>query len=346
MSDIDEIMAFIRKFWRKNHILASDRDFFMYEHGNNDKSINFVLAICRSTNAVHAIQGFIPYSKEEGRLHICGVLSKTHPDNNVPYLGVETMRRMLDMTQPITYCGIGTNPKTWLPLLKKFFNRYVGVMSHYYMLNHEIDHFRIAAPGHEETSIIPPTIKKTGFSLKIIKTFSEVKNLLSSMHITEELPFKGCDYIKRRYLENPYFSYQIYRINEPNGLASGILVTRETIFRGRKILSIIDYIGDIKKLGNGGNIFQILLRRNNYEYIDCLCEGIDESIFNQIGFKKKTDKTKTVIPIYFQPFIQENIKIHFEKSHLSMVLFKGDSDADRPNSNKDIKEREKLLKSR
>ncbi len=64
--------------------------------------------------------------------------------------------------------------------------------------------------------------------------------------------------------------------------------------------------------------------------------GVNDKIFLNIGFNKKEHNSKTIIPTYFEPFVQENVQIHFEKSSSSLVLFKGDSDADRPNSPKKI----------
>ena len=43
IEDRENIMQFIDEFWRPNHILAKDKDFFNYEHLNGD-SINFFLA--------------------------------------------------------------------------------------------------------------------------------------------------------------------------------------------------------------------------------------------------------------------------------------------------------------
>ena len=73
------------------------------------------------------------------------------------------------------------------------------------------------------------------------------------------------------------------------------------------------------------------MEQSNYEYIDCLCDGIDDLVFNQIGFVKKNHDGRTIIPTYFEPFVLKNIKTHFEKSNCSQIIFKGDADADRPN---------------
>ena len=39
-SDLENIMRFIREFWGTHHILGNDKEFFIYEHGNDDKTIN------------------------------------------------------------------------------------------------------------------------------------------------------------------------------------------------------------------------------------------------------------------------------------------------------------------
>ena len=51
---------------------------------------------------------------------------------------------MLQINKPQTYCGIGTNPKTMLPLVKKFFKRTTGLLDHYYILNNDLPNYIIA----------------------------------------------------------------------------------------------------------------------------------------------------------------------------------------------------------
>ena len=341
-SDLEEIMTFIRQYWRENHILGNDKEFFLYEHGTSKKNLNFVIAKSKHTNKLQSIQGFIPYSTNKKKLHICGVFSKTHPENKVPFLGLETMRRMLQFTEPVTYCGIGTNSKTWLPLVKKFFNRHVGVMSHYYMLNENFKDFKIAVPDFIEDTI-EKAKSPTDLYLKEIYNFSEIKNELYSLKISDNLPYKSGHYIKRRYFENPIFNYKTYKLLAHSKSLLGLVIMREMSHEDRKILSLIDFIGDIEKLGKAGDAFEKLMYLRNYEYIDCLCEGVNDKIFLDIGFNKKEHNGKTIIPTYFEPFVQENVQIHFEKSSSSLVLFKGDSDADRPNSPKDIQAQSKAL---
>ena len=336
LSDLDGVMEFIRNFWAADHILGTDRNFFVYEHGGNYNKLNFVVAVYRSTNEIRAIQGFIPYSNDKEKMHVCGVMSKTHPDNCVPFLGLETMNRMLHMLQPVSYCGIGTNPKTMMPLVKKFFKRHVGVMSHFYMLNEKVSDFKVAIPGPEENLLKNQSLEESDFSLEILRDREELKNTINTIKTSPLLPFKSAEYVVHRYFNNPIYKYKIYKILDAKRIATSLLVTREVECNDTSVLSWVDYIGEIERVGEFKNLFQKLMYQGRYEYIDCLCDGIAGTLFDKIGFTRKEHDGNTVIPTYFEPFVQKNIKIHFEKSEQTQILFKGDSDADRPSKSRAV----------
>src|SRR5438552_10905726 len=122
--DTDRIMSFIREHWRKDHILGNDRDFFLYEHGNGEE-INFVLCEDKGSGELVGIHGFIPYSHHRELRHVCGVITIVKNSVTVPMLGVELIKRFITLTEYQTYCGIGTNTKTMVPLAKQLFHRNV-----------------------------------------------------------------------------------------------------------------------------------------------------------------------------------------------------------------------------
>ena len=138
--DVRLIMNFIRNNWDKNHILARDYKFFCYEFLNKEK-INFFLAFINKK--LEAIQGFILYGNKKN-VHTCGSITCVSSKSSRPYLGIEIMQNMLQINKPQTYCGIGTNPKTMLPLVKKFFKRTTGSLDHYYILNNDLPNYIIA----------------------------------------------------------------------------------------------------------------------------------------------------------------------------------------------------------
>ena len=134
-------MEFIKIHWNKNHILSKDKSFFEYQFLNK-KKLNFILAINKKKNKIEAIQGFIIYSREKKK-DICGSISCVDKKNNTPFLGIETMKQMFKLVKHKDYLGIGTNPKTMVPLVNFFFKRFIGKMNHFYMINNNFKKFKI-----------------------------------------------------------------------------------------------------------------------------------------------------------------------------------------------------------
>jgi hypothetical protein len=336
LSDQSEIMKFIADFWGQNHILANNHNFFKYEHVHG-LNINFFLAINKKTNFLSGILGFIPYENTPNS-HICGVIMAVSPFEKVPFLGVEIMRQMLKKTNPKTYCGIGTNPKTMIPLVKKFFNRHVGIMDHYFYLNPSLNEFRIAKISKINKNLLIKTDVNNGISINNIQVVDQraiVKNY-DKLFFEKNLPRKSLEYILKRYLHHPIYSYISYLIFDPQSGNQSLLFAREVEYCGSQVLRIIDFIGDINALGKLNTWINSTISKNCYEYIDVLCSGINQKLFEGSGFKlvKGMD---IIMPTYFEPFVCENIDIYFEKSHKDLILFKGDADGDRPSKSKSIK---------
>lgn len=59
--DIENIMDFIHKYWKKDHILMKDRRLFEYEFLEG-KQVNIIIAINRKTCSIEGLFGFLPCS--------------------------------------------------------------------------------------------------------------------------------------------------------------------------------------------------------------------------------------------------------------------------------------------
>ena len=67
--------------------------------------------------------------------------------------------------------------------------------------------------------------------------------------------------------------------------------------------------------------------------IDLLNYGISEKIFKKLDFSKLDfSSDDIIIPNFFHPFIQRNIKIEFSyiSKYEDFTIFRGDGDQDRP----------------
>jgi hypothetical protein len=337
LSDQPEIMKFINDFWRPNHILGTDSDFFEYEHVNGS-DINFFLAINKKTNSLSAIQGFIAYGQVPN-CHICGVMTKVSPLEKVPFLGVEIMNQMLKKTNPYTYCGIGTNPKTMVPLVKKFFKRHVGIMSQYFFLNPSLSDFHIAKVSKMNKHLLKKIHSEKGIGIDSIKIADEktINKNYDKLFFEKNLPRKTLDYVLKRYVYHPRYFYKNYLVFDPQSGNQSLLIAREVEHYGSKALRIIDFMGDVNVLGKLNAWLIFITSENCYEYVDLLCSGIDQKLFENSGFKLHIKDDNLIVPTYFEPFVDKNIDIYFEKSHKDLIIFKGDSDGDRPSIAKSIK---------
>ena len=331
LSDQSIIMKFINDFWKPNHILGTDSDFFEYEHVNGS-DINFFLAINKKTNSLSAIQGFIAYGQVPNS-HICGVMTKVSPLEKVPFLGVEIMNQMLKNTNPQTYCGIGTNPKTMVPLVKKFFKRHVGIMNQYFFLNPSLDNFNIVKISKKHNHLLKTKFIEKSILINNIKIADEqiIGKNYENLFFDKNLPRKSLEYVLKRYVFHPRYSYQNYLVFDPQSGNNSLLIAREVDHCGSRVLRIIDFIGDVNVFGKLNDWLIFITSKNCYEYVDLLCSGIDQKLFEKSGFNFHLKNDNFIVPTYFEPFVDKNIDIYFEKSHKDLIIFKGDSDGDRPN---------------
>ena len=86
-----------------------------------------------------------------------------------------------------TYIGIGTNPKSMIPIVKRFFKRFTGKMRHYYILNSKLNKFNIA-------KITRPVKKikniELNYKLKLVKNALDLKKNFKKKIKFKNFPFK------------------------------------------------------------------------------------------------------------------------------------------------------------
>ena len=324
MEDVDEIMAFYKKYWGKNHILANDKDFFLYEFGT-DKQLNFYLARDKTTKEIVASCGLYYYSTpfEQKKTDMSGGMFKANPDYKIPMVGLELAKRMFRELNSRAYLGIGANPKTMLVLATRMLKQKGDKLQHYYRLA-DLGDYKVAKVINKK--ILP--IKPNGnLELIFFSSADEMYNSFREDLFLNRIPYKDRKYVEKRYFNHPIYKYELYGVSDRM-----VLVTREIICNGRKVLRIIDILGDCDLFGSIGNSIQELMDEKGYEYIDIYEYGMREDSLTDAGFMLLDEKDQTVIPNYFEPFVQENVDIYFHTPNDKFYMFKGDGDQDRPTS--------------
>ena len=319
--EIDEIMAFIKEHWKKDHILGNNREFFEYEHVI-DNRVNFIIAKKWDTSKIEGILGYIPASKDKSKLDVWGVMWKVCT-GATPMLGIELKRRLKKYTEARNDLGVGANPNTSVPILKMVFRYKVKKMKHYYRLSNK-DEYLIAQVTHK--NIVNYQIDNT---TKIIeyKSIAEVENTYDFTMNENDIPFKDSWYINHRYFEHPIYQYHVCGVYGENKVEA-LLVYRKQEYKQAVAIRVVDYVGNHKCFSGLGVFFGELLK--TAEYIDFYCGGFEDSYVIQAGFCERTDEDSNIIPDHFSPFENRNIDIFVNSPYDNCLFFKADGDQDRP----------------
>jgi hypothetical protein len=324
--DVDKIMKAFKDHWEADHILAHNKDFFLYLLAGNGDEINMVLGEEQSTGEIAGFLGFIKYSES-----ICFDISLIYwktISNKEAFLGVKLLLFLLKNVKPRVVFSLGINPKTALPVYKGLkYN--VGKMDHYYRVS-DRDEYKIAKVTDK---CILPVIDSV-CNIIPVPDFDFLKAKIVDSMLNETHPYKDINYIYHRYFDNPVRKYTVYAVTEDNAqTVSAFLICREMERFGAKILRIVDFLGKEKYFGYFSSFFQKLMDENNYEYIDCYCVGMSAQIMDRAGLIQRKETDENIIPNLFEPFVCENSDIYyFTSDNENFRSFRGDANQDQPRS--------------
>ena len=326
-SDLFSLKTFIKTNWDENHIFVRSDLILDYQHKDR-KKYNFVIGKNKNNEITGAL-GFIPpsfFDKElSSKQYLWLALWKVNLKIASNGLGFRMLHFLESNIKHKIIGAVGINNE--VEKLYQALGYSVGSLSHYYQLNHRINRFNIIKILNHNIKV-ENTLKKSSIDNKCrIKKIEWHK--INSNFITN-FSNKSIDYITKKYKDHPIYNYEIYEVKASNELLLYIII-RKVIVKESNCIRIIDMIGNFNNKYDLEGCFQYLIHKHNSEYIDCYNYGINEDLFYSWGFKRK-NKNRIIVPNYFEPFIQKNIKLKFAvKSNSSFYIFKGDSDQDRPN---------------
>lgn len=326
IKDVDIIMNFIKKYWAAKHILANNKEFFLYEFLNHPEQLNFVIAEDCNEDIL-AILGFIEYGKEQQ--NIMTVVWKSISKEQ-PFLGVELLKYLTENKLYNSVSSVGINKKT--VGIYNYLGYTTGKLDHYYRLA-DIEEYNIAQIQDKQISP-SSSAKAKEYELVELGDFEDFSAQFNWQLYTESKPnpYKELWYIEKRYYNHPIYKYKMFGIkNLSSNLINSVIVCREIVNETNKILRIVDFLGDGLDMQYISYEMDQLIKKENYEYIDFYQYGIDETILNKAGFLKKIGDNN-IIPNYFEPYDLKNIEIQFFTTKPEGIrLFKADCDQDRPN---------------
>jgi len=323
-SDLEKLQKFIHEKWKENHILAVDKNLIDFQHKSNS-GYNFVISK-NDNDEITAILGFIPLSHFDENLKnetdIWLAIWKIDETIAVPGIGFSLLKWLEKQIQSQSIGSIGIN--TEVKKIYDILGYNTGVLNQYYILNPFIQEYRIAECSIEQSEQSKKPRYSSSFVVKEIE-IGEIEHLCFQNN-----PAKSLKFIENRYLKHPVYKYLFFGIYKSDILRA-VFVVRRIEVNQSSCLRIVDIQGAYSEIGHIEDAVVSILQKYNSEYIDCLNHGISEQMFINWGFKLRD--SQIIIPNYFEPFLRENIDIAFAyKSKMSnYIIFKGDSDQDRPN---------------
>lgn len=327
--DLPRLITFIDTYWKKNHILVRSKEIldFQYYNRETDK-YDFVLAENTQTGELDGIRGWIRVDQYDPALaqydEVWSAVSKVRTDvenNEIKVLG-SYLWRYLEKHK-----GFGT-----VGISRFSFAMHTAIrhktcsLGQYFILNRETKEFKIAVvPSNYQN---PAEAKVSNWHLREIEDIYTISDDAVSAYYR---PFKSKTYLINRFAKHPVYHYHFYGIFDGTDLKA-ILVGKFVEINGGKILRIVDVLGSLEEVGNIYENFQTILRETGSEYVDFLCFGIDDSVFQRMGFDKlNPEQEELIIPNYFEPFEARNIVINGAyKPAERYCMFKADADQDRP----------------
>lgn len=330
--EVDKLQTFIEKHWKTSHALVRSTELLDFQHlDKHNNRYNFVVASNKITKDYDALLGFIPSSQYDKNLEengdYWGAIWKVRTDvsnEEKSFIGIEVFDYLLNKIGLKSIAAIGISS-----IAKKIYaikDWQIGFLHHYYIINDRLDKFFIAKNVNKinRSCEVSESVISTSYSVKWLDSD------LNGIKIESKYrPYKTVDYFLNRYSKHPFYKYRFLGVYENNKLIS-IWATRTIFIEVSKVIRVVDVLGELK--GNINQQLMQLIYDEEAEYIDFLNYGVDKLVFKQMGFNELSFDEDLIIPNYFEPFEQKNIKIELAyKADFNYVVFKGDSDQDRPN---------------
>lgn len=331
--DIDFVVEFIDKYWKKNHALVTSRALLDWQHlDEENERYTFSYAVHKKTDEIHALIGLIPstqFDPDIKRRIVWGAIWKVRDDVAAAGLGV--MVRLYGNMHIPGYVRCGLSMSKDATSVMRHYKYENGICNHYYMINSRKARFDLI--GKQECiSLNRPVIVDPGKSFTFL-TESDYMSIVDEKALP--IPFyKSKKYYLNRFFKHPIYTYYATLIDDINQNQLGVFFWRICEHNGAKCIRIVDMFTKQGALNGNYQNFINLLTEWDAEYIDCYNFGYDENEFYSAGFSER-HQSNIIIPNYFEPFSKTNCEMNYSydcnDKNIKINIFKGDADQDRPN---------------
>lgn len=315
--ELQLLKNFIKKNYKKNHIMVKSDKIYKYYFIEKKNRINFVGTF--ENKKLISILGVVRNRQWDKALKNDIQFSLWLNKKNTKTSGLENLLFILNKYDHHSIYTTGLNVRTSLKVFKLFSE------------TRDFKHFFLPNPA------LPKKICKTKRIIgsdykfdnsKIIKETYKIKSLPGHPYY----PKKSVKFFNNKYALNPFYKYFFLEFYYKNKMKF-FFVCRNIYLKkyNANVTRIVDFYGNLPKNLSFKNEILSFIIRNKIEYIDFLIFGISDSLIHKQGFILK--RKNEIVPNYFEPFLKKNIKLgiaiikNFYKDKL--IIVKADSDQER-----------------
>ena len=332
--EVNKLLNFIEKYWNSSHIFLNDRELLDWQHLEGGH-YNFVVANHKLSNEFHGILGFISpgyFASQKVIKHdhlwlaIWKVERSLVKSNS---LGIDLLTFLKREYAPVVISAIGINGG--VSNLYRLMGFKVDKLVQSFLLSNKKRVFNIARVPHImqtelqngrdeafKTQIDVIEIKQKDLTNLRIEAFKFLRNF-------------GACYLNKRFFEHPTYSYLIYCVKKEQ-VTLCLFVGRILEVDGSKCFRVVDFWGLENSCEDFYPAFQKILSQLDCEYVDIISSKIDFLKLHKIGFKENNDNCYA--PHLFEPFCNHRIEVSYASTMGDVIVFKADSDLDRPSLRK------------
>lgn len=327
VDEIDLLRAFLETSWSKNHIFIKNKEVLDFQHLALG-SYTFVVAYHSETNCFHGVLGIISpdfyVDRKIGKgQHVWLAIWKV--DKGIARsnsLGMDMLEFVETEFSPKSISAIGIN--NTVALLYKLVGFKTKTMNQWFLPNRKIAEPKLLVGDvpERQNCLLDSSDLVIDFEMEFE---GEVQQFLSKCRAR-----RNSSYIVKRYLNHPTYKYKVYVFKRNESVIYAIAIGRKVTVDGANAFRLTELFIDSDYSSNLGGSLNMLMERNEYEYVDFLEYGFASESLIEMGFLKCSERL--FVPHLFEPFVAEHseVKIAF-KSDKPFICTKGDSDLDRPN---------------
>ncbi|WP_432514947.1 hypothetical protein [Kineococcus sp. SYSU DK001] len=336
-SDTEQVLTFLDRHWRRDHVFARRPALFAWQHLEGEH-LNVVLA--QDGEEVVGLLGYLPVDHFDPALAGSGpavalAVWKVVEERGGPGLGLQLLNHLRRVLRPRLVFAVGLS-ETVIPLYRAL-RWTVGVMDHHVLPN-PAARDRVIAPG---LAGLRPA-RATDDGGRLLGRWGRADALPAGLEAVTRCtePVKSVRYLTERYLRHPEYDYEVVAVGTP-GRTPTLLVLRRVSVGTAAALRVVDVVGPTDGLSVSGRALLDLLEDSGAEYLDVQHHGLAHDHLAAAGFTDRRAVPGLVVPGYFEPFEARNVDLDFAHRRyaapdgadhsIPLRLLRGDTDQDRPN---------------